>query len=43
MDLLIFIVLMKIQFAIHLKHSKFWPLAGVKPVSSDVVLAIGCG
>jgi len=31
MDLLNFIVLMKIQFAIYLKHSSFWPLGSVKP------------
>ncbi len=34
------IVLIKILFAVHLKHYKFGPLADVKPTSNDLVHAM---
>ncbi len=36
----IFIVLIKILFAVNKKHSSFWPLAEVKPLSNDLVNAM---
>ena len=35
----IFIVLIKILFAVHLKHSRFWPSADVKPMSNELANA----
>jgi hypothetical protein len=36
----IFIVLVGISFAVHLKHSSFWPSADVTPMYLDVVHTI---
>jgi len=35
-----FILLVEILFGAYLKHSSFWPLANVKPISEDLVQAM---
>ncbi len=37
-----FIVLMKILFGVHLKHSSFWPSADAKPMQEDLRRGNAC-